>query len=110
MTSPPGADDRFSDLRRNYRTAFLRYLPSRSEPALMTAYELGRDAMTSGISVLDLVRVHHEVLADTVASSRPAEIGDVIAAAGDFLAEALGTTEMAQRSLHDSDRTGDQDS
>lgn len=98
-------DDRLDGLRRNYRIAFLRYLPSRSEPALMAAYELGRAAMTGGISVLDLVKVHHDVLADTVAATGPDEVGEVITAAAEFLAEALGTTEMAQRSLHDPDRS-----
>jgi hypothetical protein len=97
VTSRTGENDRLADLRRNYRTAFLRYLPNRSEPA---AYQLGRDALTAGVSVLDLVRVHHEVLAGTIATTAPDEVADVIDAAADFLAEVLGTTDMAQRSLH----------
>jgi hypothetical protein len=100
VTSPSGESDRLTDLRRNYRTAFLRYLPNRSEPALAAAYQLGRDALTGGVSVLDLVRVHHEVLAGTIATTTPDEVADVIDAAADFLAEVLGTTDMAQRSLH----------
>lgn len=99
-------EDKLAGFRRNYRIAFLRYLPSRSEQALMTAYELGRGAMTRGISLLDLVKVHHDVLADAVAETSPAEVGAVIKAAADFLAEVLGTTEMAQRSLHDPGRPG----
>ena len=98
--------DQLAGFRRNYRIAFLRYLPSRREAALMAAYELGRGAMSSGISLLDLVKVHHDVLAEAVAETSPAEIGAVIQAAAEFLAEVLGTTEMAQRLLHDPGRPG----
>lgn len=98
-----GAGDPLAGLRRNYRTAFLRYLPGRREPALAVAYELGREALTGGVSLLDLVRVHHEVLADTLAATAPDEVPDVIDAAADFLAEVLGATDMAQRSLRESD-------
>jgi hypothetical protein len=97
-------DDRLTALRKNYRTAFLRYLPGRAEPALTVAYKLGRDALTSDISVLDLVRVHHEVLAETIAATSTDEVADVIDAAADFLAEALGTTDMAQRALQAPDQ------
>ncbi|MBO0811632.1 MAG: hypothetical protein J2P23_06255 [Microlunatus sp.] len=86
--------------RRNYRAAFLRYLPSHAEPALATAYRLGRDALTGDITLLDLVRIHHDVLAQTLATAPADEVPDVIDAAADFLAEALAAADMAQRSLH----------
>ena len=53
-------------LTRDYRTGFLRYLPRRSEAALTAGYELGRRAATSGAGLLDLVRVHHEVLGEVI--------------------------------------------
>lgn len=97
------AGDPLTRLRRNYRTAFLRYLPGREEPPLAVAYELGREALTGGVSVLDLVRIHHEVLAETLAATASDEVPDVIDAAADFLAEVLAATEMAQRSLRESE-------
>ena len=51
------------DLARDYRVAFQRYLPQRSEAALTDGYELGRQAIARGVGLLDLVQVHHAVLA-----------------------------------------------
>ena len=39
--------------------AFLRYLSSRDEAALHRGYQIGRAAMTGGLSLLDLAQVHH---------------------------------------------------
>ena len=53
-------------LQRNYRTAFLRYLPSRDEAALHLGYEIGRAAMAGGLSLLDLAQVHHRILIEVL--------------------------------------------
>src|SRR4051812_38484635 len=77
------------DLTRNYRAAFLRYLPQRSEAAMTTGYQLGRDAVVAGISLLDLTQVHHEVLAEVLEDTPAQEAASVTAAASDFLLEVL---------------------
>ena len=82
---------------RDYRAAFLRYLPRRDEAALHSAYELGRKAVTDGISLLELVRIHHEVLLDVLQDSQPEELAEVATGASEFLVEALAVHEMAQR-------------
>jgi hypothetical protein len=82
---------------RDYRAAFLRYLPRRDEAALHSAYELGRRAVADGVSLLELVRIHHEVLLDVLTDSRPEELPDVATSASQFLVEALAVHEMAQR-------------
>jgi len=87
-------------LARDYRAAFLRYLPARSEAALATGYAIGRGVVESGTSVLDLARVHHEVLADLLVEDG-ADTRDVMAAAAEFLIEVLATVEMVRRSLHE---------
>jgi len=87
-------------LLRNYRTAFLRYLPRREETALAIAYEIGRSAVADRTSVLVITQLHHEVLREIVADSRPDEVDHVIERAGEFLAEVLASVEMVQRSLH----------
>ena len=46
------------DLARDYRAAFLRYLPRQAEAAAHSGYELGRSAVADGVSILELVRVH----------------------------------------------------
>ena len=82
---------------RDYRAAFLRYLPRRDEAALNSAYELGRRAVADGVSLLELIRIHHEVLLDVLQDSRPEELAEVATAASEFLVEALAVHEMAQR-------------
>jgi hypothetical protein len=86
-------------LTRNYRTAFLRYLPRREEAALTSGYELGRGAVTAGVSMLDLTRIHHEILLDVLSDTRPEEIIDVASAAAEFLLEVLAIYDMTQRRL-----------
>jgi len=84
-------------LRRDYRVAFLHFLPRREEAALHRGYELGRSAVAGGLSILDVVRVHHDVLLEELRQTPPAEVADVATAASEFLAEVLATSDMAQR-------------
>jgi hypothetical protein len=84
-------------LHRNYRTAFLRYLPSRDEAALAAGYQIGRSAVSDGLTILDLVHVHHDILRDVLRTSRLDDLDDVTATAADFLVEVLATFEMTSR-------------
>ena len=84
-------------LLRNYRTAFLRYLPSRDEAALDAGYQIGRSAVTEGLTILDLAQVHHDVLREVLRSTSPEEADGVVATAADFLVEVLATYEMTRR-------------
>ena len=51
-------------LSNNYTPAFLVYLNHPDEGTLHTAYELGRAALADGISLLELVRIHHTVIGE----------------------------------------------
>ena len=84
-------------LHRNYRTAFLRYLPGRDEAALDAGYQIGRSAVADGLTILDLAQVHHDVLRDVLRASSQPELDGVTASAGDFLVEVLATYEMTRR-------------
>jgi hypothetical protein len=86
-------------LRRDYRIAFLRYIPKCDETALALAYDIGRSAVSDGTSVLVLTQIHHEVLRDVVAHSRSDQVNDLIERAAEFLAEVLASVEMVRRSL-----------
>ena len=89
-------------LTRDYRTGFLRYLPRRSEAALTAGYELGRRAATGGASLLlDIVRVHHLVLAQVMTGAPRPDATEVIGAGCGFLSEVLSTFDMAHRAHHD---------
>ena len=84
---------------RDYRAAFLRYLPRHDEAALHSGYELGRSAVAHGVSLLELVRIHHEVLVPVLLESANEGLPDVAVAASNFLVEVLATFDMTQREL-----------
>lgn len=92
-----------SSLLLDYRTAFLRYLPRREEAALTRGYEIGRHSVAAGVSILDVSRIHHEVLLEVLRDSSPDELGDIAAAAAEFLLEVLAPYDMTQRRLLESE-------
>jgi hypothetical protein len=90
--------DAVSRLRLDYAPSFLAYLSRRDEAGLRTAYELGRGAMADGVSLLELVNVHHAALLDVLTTAQnPSEMHDLGDAAASFLVEALASFEMTQR-------------
>ena len=84
-------------LLRDYRAAFLRYLSRREESALDTGYRLGRGALAGGRSLLDVVRVHHDVLTEVLRDSPGDEVPLIARSAADFLVEVLASYDMARR-------------
>lgn len=94
-----------ADLTMDYRAGFQRYLPNHSEAALTQGYQLGRRAVVTGVSLLDLIQVHHQILGEVLEETTREEIRDVTAAAGEFLLEVLSTFDMAHRRLRASAST-----
>jgi hypothetical protein len=88
---------RLDDLTRDYRVAFLHYLPRHEEAALTRGYELGRSAVAEGLSILELARIHHEVFLEVLRDTPAAELPEVATAASEFFLEVLATYDMAQR-------------
>ena len=81
-----------------YRSALARHLADRGESGLRAAYELGRDAVERGLSVLDLAAAHHDALVAALRQSSGAgEIESITRAAADFFLESLSAFEMIQR-------------
>jgi hypothetical protein len=85
------------DLALDYRAAFLRHLARRDESGLAAGYELGRSALAGDISLLDVVRVHHDVLVGVLRDSPVDEVPEVAEAASDFLLEVLASYDMSRR-------------
>jgi GAF domain-containing protein len=79
-------------LAARYSEAFAAYLSDRGEQALGAAYDLGREAVTAKLSVLDLADAHHSAL-QTALSGQEATLG----AAADFLRESLSMFETVHR-------------
>jgi hypothetical protein len=99
---------RLDDLARDYRVAFLGYLPRRDEAALTRGYQLGRAAVAQGLSILELAQVHHDVFLEVLRDTPADEVAPIATAASDFLLEVLATFDMTQRGLLD-ERTPDPD-
>jgi hypothetical protein len=87
--------------RAAYRSAFFEYLLDPGESTLRVAYELGREAVTRELSVLDLAVAHHEATLSAFAEGSLAseDAKHVAGAAGDFFLESLATFDMVQRGL-----------
>lgn len=97
MSDEPVTD--LAALTLDYRVAFLRYLPRQEEVALAAGYELGRRAFMGGISILELARIHHEILLEVLQDAKRQEVPDLALSASTFLLEVLSTYDMAQRGL-----------
>ena len=83
-------------LLRDYRTVLLRYLSRRDEAVLADAYTLGRRALAQDVSLIDLVHIHHQVLAELTGTDL-AGTEDTARAASELLVETLASYEMARR-------------
>jgi anti-sigma regulatory factor (Ser/Thr protein kinase) len=91
------------EFRTAYAAAFHDYVTAEvGEHGLERAYELGRMAVSESLSVLDLVAIHHESLAEALAlASSAEEHARAAAAATEFAMESLSTFEMAQRGFRE---------
>lgn len=87
------------NLRRDYAAAFLRYLAWREEASLHSGYVLGRAAVESQLSVLQLAQVHHDVLSMALQQHDGEDVTVVATAASEFFLEVLATFDMTQRGL-----------
>ena len=87
--------------RLDYTPLMLRYLSQRDETSLGLAYELGRDAMRESIGLLDVVRVHHEIFLDVLATARDTDEAQGIArAASALLMDLIASFEMSHQGFH----------
>ena len=89
-----------TSLRMAYTRAFQAFLEDGSETALHAAYELGRDAVSQELGLLDLAHVHHEALLGELARATDSDDGlRLTRAAADFLLEVLSAYEMVRRGV-----------
>jgi light-regulated signal transduction histidine kinase (bacteriophytochrome) len=80
-----------------YLSALGAYVSGAGEAALTRAYELGRKAVSNGLSVLELAVMHHEALWRVLAQQKTDKEQDVVSAAAQFLTESLSHFEMTLR-------------
>jgi hypothetical protein len=88
---------KLADLKRDYRTSFIRYLVRQEEAPLHTGYILGRTAVAEGMSILDLAEMHHDVLIEVLEDTPAGDLNRVATRASEFFVEVLSTYDMTQR-------------
>jgi signal transduction histidine kinase len=85
-------------LEAQFGAALAAYVAHAEESLLGRAYELGRTAMSEGLSIPDLVAIHARALQTILATgSVPEYTAAVIGIAAEFLAESLSSFEMTHR-------------
>jgi len=93
---------RSATLSESYASALKAYLLRQDESALRQAYEIGREAMTRGTSLVELVLVHQEAFLFVIRKRNSRNRLDQIAPlANEFLAEVLSPYEMAHRGFQE---------
>src|SRR5882724_4784593 len=93
---------RTSSFSETYAASHAAYLAQPDEAALGQAYELGRDSMARGTSLVELAIVHQEAFAALLCKSRARSPEDrLVPLAAEFLAEVLSSYDMAQRGFQD---------
>ena len=89
-------------LLENYASALDSYLRSQDESSLRQAYELGRQAMAKGTSLVEVVLIHQETFICSIRKkTNRARIDQLAQLANEFLTEALSPYEMANRGFQE---------
>ena len=97
--------DALHRFRLDYAPVMLRYLAQQDEEGLQAAYELGRAALREQLGLLDVVRVHNELLLEVLATARDtAEAHHVAHASTTLLIDLVASYDMSQRGFMDASR------
>ena len=85
-----------------YLNGLQDYLKSGGEDALGRGYEIGRSALASGYSILEILHLHHAALWNQIENAcNPERAAAVFRGAGTFLAEVLSPYEMTHRGFRE---------
>lgn len=89
-----------------YERALRDYLAQANEATLRYGYELGREALGAGTSLLELSAIHHKAVSSFTAKQNPAhQNATLLRSAGEFLAEALSPFQMAHLGFREANTT-----
>lgn len=100
--TPPGSEGQPPSGKKEFYCAALReHLARASETSLGKAYELGREFLTSHVSLLELAAIHHSALEQIAVSESPRLDQTHLLRAAEFLSEVLSPYEMAHRGFQD---------
>src|SRR5262249_24996045 len=85
-----------------YLSALTDYVGRKAqEAALMPALELGKAAIAEGYSLLEVLSIHHTLVASLIAQPSDLDVEQRLTAANDFLAQVAAPFEMAHRAWYE---------
>jgi signal transduction histidine kinase len=88
--------------KERYQSALRAHAAHGGEDGLIHAYELGREAMECGKSLLEIASLHHEALPELLNDVHGAvDRTEFLRASAGFLRESLSPYEMAHRGFQD---------
>ena len=94
--------DTLDQLAEQYAAALEDYLAGGGEAPLHLAYELGRQAIASGVGVLEMASIHNKsltkIFTDPVPREQAVQIAERVSA---FFAESLSPFEMVLRGFRE---------
>lgn len=94
------------ELTGQYKAALRDYCAGGGEAALLRAYQLGRDAVSAGVGVLDMASLHQEALVSALLEMLAFEESARIAErASEFFAESLAPFELTHRGFEEAHAT-----
>jgi len=90
------------EFRDEYRRALQSYISHADEAGLGGAYELGRNALAAGQSLMEIASTHTDLLGEVFPNEADRESrAQLLHASANFLTEVLSPYEMAQRGFQD---------
>lgn len=94
------------ELTEHYSTALRAYCTGGGEAALLRAYQLGRNAVSADVSVLEIATLHQEALVSALLEMLALEESARIAQrASEFFAECLAPFELTHRGVEEAHAT-----
>lgn len=102
MNAPAATGKQSPGFSESYASALDAYLQRQDETSLHRAYELGREARTQGISLVEIVLAHQEAfLAAIRKKTNRNRMDDLAQWANEFLSDVLSPYEMANRGFQE---------
>jgi signal transduction histidine kinase len=93
---------RHADFEGEYNSALNEYAAGGGESALGRAYELGRQALSSQKSLVEMASLHHRAMLGLVRGAKSEKhLVELLRASTEFQAECMSPYEMAQRGFQD---------
>src|SRR5436190_264320 len=88
-------------LMRRYQAALRKHVRQKPGPNLTAAHGLGQAAMSLGLEMLDVARIHEHALIKVVSSYSPGAKDGIFRRAGTFFAEAITPIEKTHRTARE---------